>query len=150
MQLIINDLKKLGKKSAPIKNPESMVKFGRDLLDFMRQDKDDNGRQKAAGMAAIQVGKAKRVFVMEVNGIPRICINPKILSTGKYTETKPESCLSFPNKVANVDRWLTIFVEYYCGINREVVQHRLIRFEARVWQHEFDHLNGKDIVGGLV
>jgi len=111
----------------------------------------------AAGLAAPQIGLNKRFFgTKEIgNGSVRIFINPKIEKTfgemvfpvileNEVEDDFWEGCLSFPDYFGTVKRYLKIKVSW-----QEIKNDILIEkeetfggFEAIVFQHELDHLNG--------
>ncbi len=96
------------------------------------------------GVAANQVGHDQRVFVMSPKYDKeeiRVVINPKILSHGKEIIHQPEFCLSCPGMEKFVPRWAVIEVAYLNEAH-EVVEKKLKRWEARIFQHETDHLDG--------
>lgn len=92
------------------------------------------------GLAAPQVGVQKRIFIMGNPDKLIVCINPKILETGDEIQVQ-EGCLSFPNLWLNVKRPDFIKVRYQ-QISGTVVEQELGGLPSRVFQHEFDHLNG--------
>ena len=95
------------------------------------------------GLAAPQVGVSTRIIVYDVSegsGL-RVLINPKILSmSGEQIEPK-EGCLSIPGLQGVVKRANEIRVRGYDEKNRPVAR-RVKGLEARVIQHEIDHLDG--------
>jgi peptide deformylase len=96
------------------------------------------------GLAAPQIGLPLRIAVIK-NGkkSPRIVlINPKIESRSKEEKQDWEGCLSLRSVRGLVPRWVKIVVSYYD--ENGIKQRKAIgRFsEARVFQHEIDHLNG--------
>jgi peptide deformylase len=95
------------------------------------------------GLAAPQVGISTRIIVYDANegdGL-KVLINPKILSmSGEQTEPK-EGCLSIPGLQGVVKRANEIRVKGYDEKNRPVTR-RVKGLEARVIQHEIDHLDG--------
>jgi peptide deformylase len=95
------------------------------------------------GLAAPQIGVSTRIIVydaQEGEGL-RILINPKILSmSGEQLEPK-EGCLSIPGLQGTVKRAQQIRVKGFDERNRQVVR-RAVGLEARVIQHEIDHLDG--------
>ncbi len=111
----------------------------------------------AAGLAANQIGVRKRFFGMRdlKSGTTRVFVNPVILvKKGKKDYLKIESdgkvedflegCLSFPNLFGKVKRHYMIE-----GWWQELVSGKLVEkrgefegFEAVVFQHELDHLDG--------
>ena len=98
------------------------------------------------GLAANQIGMDVRAFAMirdlENNEVI-VCFNPKIVK--KYNEliSYEEGCLSFPDEFINIDRPDKIVVKYE---DEEGKEHKmkLNGMASRVFQHEFDHLEGID------
>ena len=98
------------------------------------------------GLAANQIGIAKRVFVMgskNISGFPEpfALFNPKITQVSQEQELMKEGCLSYPDLWLSIKRPAVIEVEYQDskGNTHEVAMSGLI---ARCFQHELDHLNG--------
>jgi peptide deformylase len=105
-----------------------------------------------AGLAAIQVGVAKRLFVLNVDQVDengqkvksrRLCvfINPEILWTSEEDSPYVEGCLSVPGVEAEVYRPSRIRVRYRDQKWQEH-EEEADGLLARVIQHETDHLNG--------
>jgi peptide deformylase len=95
------------------------------------------------GLAANQVGALHRLLVYRVHQQSPVAalVNPEIEWTGKELETLEEGCLSLPNVHVDVERPVHIRVR---GLN-EYGEPLLIEasgLEARVIQHEIDHLDG--------
>lgn len=100
------------------------------------------------GLAAPQVGKDLRIFVMNIQeGIFDKIINPKILKS-EGMSTFHEGCLSFPQLFADVVRPEWIKVQYINEDGEEVVREEEGLW-ARCFLHEFDHLEGKLFVDYL-
>jgi peptide deformylase len=106
---------------------------------------------QGVGIAAPQVGVSSRVFIMAPRPNPRYpdapliepfaVINPEILGASEEMETGWEGCLSVPGFRAQVPRHLEVdvqFIDRQGGLRRE----RFSGFLARLFQHEFDHLEG--------
>jgi peptide deformylase len=93
------------------------------------------------GLAAPQVGRAERVFVMDVDENPLVMINPEILERSG-SERAEEGCLSIPEIFGDVDR-ATHIVARATGIDGRPFQMELDDLAARCVQHELDHLDGK-------
>jgi peptide deformylase len=101
------------------------------------------------GLAAPQIGELKRIFVMDtfplddeqVEKFKRVVINPRILATSIETLKYPEGCLSIPNICEEVERPREIEVRYL-DETFNPVERKLKGTEARIFQHEFDHLEG--------
>jgi len=97
---------------------------------------------KGVGLAAPQVGLAKRLFVIKIdNDKPRVFINPEIVQTSVELESFEEGCLSIPGVYADLDRPAAVTVQ---AMNERGRRFTLGAegFLARVIQHELDHLNG--------
>ena len=94
------------------------------------------------GLAAIQIGVPKRIFI---TGDPlEIFINPKILELSSMKKKHWEGCLSCPNTEVRTSRARTISIEYTTVRGEEfaVVRRKFTGFDAVRIQHELDHLNG--------
>ncbi|MCD6551888.1 peptide deformylase [Thermotoga sp.] len=97
------------------------------------------------GLAAPQVGISQRLFVMDVGNGPVAVINPEILETSSETEIAEEGCLSFPEIFVEIERSRKVKVRYQTP-RGESVEEELEGYPARVFQHEYDHLNGVLII----
>ena len=101
---------------------------------------------EGCGLSANQIGMNIRAFAMirdiEYNDVI-VCFNPRIISRSDDCVWCEEGCLSFPDQFINVHRPDKITVKYE---DEEGKDHKisLSGFAARVFQHEFDHLNGID------
>lgn len=98
------------------------------------------------GLAAIQVGRGKRVIVYDVSSQDkgrslRVLINPRIVETEGEVISENEGCLSVPDFRADVKRASLILVE---GLDRDGNPLRIEAdgFLSLVLQHEIDHLDG--------
>ena len=102
---------------------------------------------KGIGLAAPQVGINQQIFVVDTGKEAFAAINPKIVKAvgGDVME---EGCLSIPNLQVNVKRAKTIWVEFTDEHNR-LVSAEISGLTAKVFQHEYDHLNGKLIIDYL-
>jgi peptide deformylase len=99
------------------------------------------------GLAAPQLGISQRVLVYRVGpDAPVIAlVNPELEWRGEEEETLEEGCLSIPGVGVDVDRAVHIRVR----ARDEEGDERMIEasgLEARVIQHEMDHLDGKLIL----
>ena len=103
-------------------------------------------KNQGVGLAANQVGLDASVFsILKSNGDKIAVFNPVIRAASKETNLGIEGCLSFPALMLNVSRANSIAVSYQ---NKEgnTVNEELHGFDARVFQHEFDHLQGINFV----
>lgn len=101
------------------------------------------------GLAAPQVNLGLRLFVYNPTGNPdrpeaeRVVCNPTILEYSSAVEVQEEACLSSRSGRCGGDvaRSLTVMVEYR-NAQGNLVRRKLEGFEARVFQHEYDHVVG--------
>ena len=100
------------------------------------------------GLAAIQIGVAKRVIVMDLSRDrdkepknPMYFVNPEIIWKSEEKFTYEEGCLSVPNQFAEIDRSKQCHVKHldYNGHSQELKADGLL---ATCIQHEIDHLEG--------
>ncbi|MEM8737539.1 MAG: peptide deformylase [Planctomycetota bacterium] len=99
---------------------------------------------KGVGLAAPQVGLPWRMFVANPTNDPgddRVYINPTLSSPGPHSEPREEGCLSLPHITAEVTRPTTITIQAL-DEHGQAFRETSDDFPARVWQHEFDHLEG--------
>jgi peptide deformylase len=97
------------------------------------------------GLAAPQVGVLQRLLVYDVDEDPRVLVNPVLDELSEETEELDEGCLSVPGVTMPVERPVSIRVRGQ-DEHGEPVDFRAEGFEARVIQHETDHLDGVLIV----
>lgn len=112
-------------------------------------------RASGVGLAAPQINLPISVLVIDADpfkenypegeGFKRAMINPEILEIGGEPWAFEEGCLSLPGIHENVTRPANVKVRYY---DEKFVQHEedLSGICARVFQHEYDHLQGKVFV----
>lgn len=93
------------------------------------------------GLAAPQVGRSERVFVMDVDENPLAMINPEIIERDGL-ERAEEGCLSIPEIFGDVDRATRVVVRA-TGVDGVPFEVELTDLAARCVQHELDHLDGK-------
>ena len=104
------------------------------------------------GIAAPQVARSHCLFIMASRPNPRYpkapqmeptaIINPKITAYSSEIVKGWEGCLSVPGIRGFVPRYQAIEVEY-SDRNGELQKLELTDFVARIFQHEYDHLEGK-------
>lgn len=132
---------RLRKASKPIARiDENIAALARRMLELMRES-------KGVGLAAPQVGLNVRLFVMNPTPDPvndRVYINPELLEA-EGSEEDEEGCLSLPGISARVVRDKFVRIRAIDLSGKEIDQ-KASGYEARVWQHEFDHLNGTLII----
>ena len=109
--------------------------------------RDANG----VGIAAPQVGESSRLFIVASRPNPRypdaplmepeVVINPEILERSDEVVKGWEGCLSIPGIRGHVPRHRRIRVQYVNAEGHEI-ERVFSDFVARVFQHEYDHLEG--------
>jgi peptide deformylase len=109
----------------------------RRLVDDMFETMD---AAKGVGLAANQVGVARRVAVVDADGERFAMIDPVIVET-EGSATAEEGCLSIPEIYGDVTRPDRVVIEAH---DREGTLYRLdaTGLKARAIQHEIDHLDG--------
>ncbi len=103
----------------------------------------------AAGLAAPQIGISRSVFIFSFDRDPKnleVVINPSLTSHSQSQVQSWEGCLSIilSNgiwKHAKIPRYERIKVTYF-NLKREKKEKILEGFAAKVFQHEYDHLQG--------
>ncbi len=93
------------------------------------------------GLAATQLGLPFRVILVEIGGQQRVLINPQIVACSAERVVESEGCLSFPGLQAGVARAAAVKVKAYHEDGTSV-ELNLEELEARLLQHEVDHLDG--------
>jgi peptide deformylase len=96
---------------------------------------------RGVGLAAPQIGKSIRLFVYDAGDGLKALINPKLSKLRGEQFEPEEGCLSIPGLRGVVRRASEVTVHAVDGDGRPV-KFRATDFEARVIQHENDHLNG--------
>jgi peptide deformylase len=95
------------------------------------------------GLAATQVGALRRLLVYRVQQQAPVAalINPEIDWKGKEQEIAEEGCLSLPSVLVDVERPIHVRVKAQNEFG-EPIMIEATGLEARVIQHEMDHLDG--------
>ena len=101
---------------------------------------------EGVGLSANQIGIWERAFCMMIDFETQetiTCFNPRITKTYSDHVWFEEGCLSYPDEIINVKRPDRIVVKYE-DEDEKVHKLKLDGFIARVFQHEYDHLEGID------
>ena len=132
--------KRLRLVSEPVKQVDAGIKK---LVDDMFETMYD---APGIGLAAIQLGVAKRVITMDLSKKegdykPQVFINAEITWTSDDTANYEEGCLSIPEYYEEVERPAEVKVKYLDldGKSHEITAKGLL---ATCLQHEIDHING--------
>jgi peptide deformylase len=111
----------------------------------------NNSAVPGVGIAAPQIWVNKRICIIHSRPIPtypnvqdrgpEALINPSIISHGDEVLQDREGCLSIPGIRAKVPRRKDIEIQYTDRHNQQHTM-KLWDFTARIFQHEYDHLDG--------
>ena len=123
-------------------------------IDLSKKMIDIMLKTPGVGLAANQIGILKKIVTVNIHneekGTDKIyaLFNPQIKSYSKKKIIMEEGCLSLPKQYAEIERPEAITV-HYINEKNETVEEKKDGFEARVLQHEIDHLKGKLFVDYL-
>lgn len=126
----------LKSKAAPVTEVDGkLVRLVDDMFDTLYET--GNG----LALAAPQIGVQKQVVVWDMgDGDQQVIFNPEVVeSDGEWVYD--EGCLSIPGLYVEMVRPKTVLVRGV-DIDGEVVEREADELEARMYQHELDHLNG--------
>ncbi len=136
---------KLREVSRPIeKIDKKVLEVIQDLKDTLVVQKDPEG----VGLAAPQIGKNVRIFVVDHKDVKKVVINPEVIEIKEVAAVKKpknqdilEGCLSLPNYYGPIKRPNYIKIKYMdeAGMTQEEEFNNLY---AQIILHEIDHLNG--------
>ncbi|MDO5716605.1 MAG: peptide deformylase [Tissierellia bacterium] len=132
----------LGKRSKEIKEIDDK------LLALIDDMEETMLATDGVGIAAVQVGVLKRVVLVRPEDETRVCINPVMLHQ-EGSQIGIEGCLSVPNRSGQVERPNRVKVSYMDVHGKEHIV-EAEGFEARIFCHEIDHINGTLYVERLV
>ncbi len=129
----------LRKKTKPVpavtKDVKQLIK---DMIETMKE-------ASGVGLAAPQVNRTERICIAVIGKKVTPLINPVITKRSKETDIDQEGCLSLPNVWLMISRSLDIALTY-TDLKGKKQERKLKNFDARVVQHEVDHLEGVLIV----
>lgn len=135
-KLRIIDDEILLKRSKEVKRfDESLKKLSLDMIETMYES-------EGVGLAAVQIGILKRLFVYDPQDSKgaRVIVNPEI-TFYDGDDIKAEGCLSIPNRSGYVKRSTHLLLKAQ-DVEGKPIEYEAKDYEARIIQHEFDHLNG--------
>jgi peptide deformylase len=137
----------LRKKAKPVEKIDTKVlKLIKDMKETLNTQKDPEG----VGLAAPQIGKSLRIFIVDYKKLKRVIINPEIIELSEQklkTKEKPknkeilEGCLSLPHYYGPIRRAKKIKIKYLNEESKEQIE-EFTGFNAQIIGHEIDHLNG--------
>ena len=115
-----------------------------DRREMSRILKENMMHYEGVGLSANQIGIGERVFIMMLNMETEetiTCFNPRIIKRYDDNVWCEEGCLSFPDEIINVQRPDRIVIKYE-DEDKKDHKIKLSGMAARVFLHEFDHLEG--------
>ncbi len=122
---------------------QQIDRFDELLRDEVRRMGEIMDGALGVGLAATQLGVLHRVLVYRVPPAPEAAalVNPEIEWAGREQEIAEEGCLSLPGVLVDVERPIHVRVRALddCG---DAIMIEASGLEARVIQHEIDHLDG--------
>ena len=104
------------------------------------------------GLSANQIGIEERAFVMMIDIESQetiTCFNPRIIKESKGEVVMEEGCLSYPELFLDISRPSTIVVKYE-DEGKQIHKKQLTGYYARIFQHEYDHMEGIDFTERVV
>lgn len=125
---------------------EPVKEIDREIKDLVSDLKDTLKKAGGLGLAAVQIGELKRIFIVDFSAIDldaslKVFINPEIMEKSGEIEME-EGCLSIPEIYQKIIRPEKVKV-IAMGIDGKEFSMNLNGMAARIVQHEYDHLEGK-------
>ena len=136
---------------AVLRKMASAIEKGTDLSVLIKDMFDTMYAAKGIGLAAPQIGKSIRLFVVDgspldeepdMENFKKVFINPQVLAESGKPWPFEEGCLSIPNIREDVMRKEQLKIRYF---DAQWQQHEETYegMKARIIQHEYDHIEGK-------
>jgi peptide deformylase len=123
------------------------VKLSKKMIKIMK-------KAPGVGLAANQIGVLKKIVTVHIQDKEKetdkvyALFNPIIMNSSKETIVLEEGCLSLPKQFADIERPQSITLRYM-NENNKIIEEKKDGIEARILQHEIDHLSGKLFVDYL-
>jgi peptide deformylase len=144
----------LRQKSKPVKKVDKKIlTLINDMMETLVAQEDPEG----IGLAAPQIGKNLRIFLMKPKDEMKVIINPEVVSInkdkpknkGKKGKKIMEGCLSLPHFYGPISRAKDLKIKYLNSEGKEVTE-SFIGLDAQIVLHEIDHLEGVLFVDRLI
>ena len=123
------------------------VKLSNKMIKIMK-------KAPGVGLAANQIGVLKKIVTVHIQDKEKetdkvyALFNPIIMNSSKEKIVLEEGCLSLPKQFADIERPQSITLRYM-NENNKIIEEKKDGIEARILQHEIDHLSGKLFVDYL-
>ena len=125
----------LKSRASPVREfDEGLRRLSQDMFRIMRES-------EGVGLAANQIGRLKRIFVVSFDDEDYVVVNPKVEMVSEETARDVEGCLSIPGIGVEVERPVRVTLSGQ-DLSGEPVRHEAEGHLARIFQHETDHLDG--------
>lgn len=134
-------MKLVDQHSPVLRQPAEPVTDVADVQDLIKDLFDTLEVSHAVGLAAPQIGISKQVFVIAIDDVKKVFINPAVISTSDNKTDDIEGCLSLPGLRLKVKRPPQIKAMWTNDVGVQEISD-LDGLWARCWLHEYDHLNG--------
>jgi peptide deformylase len=140
-------LRNIRKNEDPVlrKKSRAVTEINEKLLTLVEDMKETMYAHNGQGLAAPQVGVLKRVIAVDVGTGWNVFLNPEILERSDKKKTCVEGCLSLPGKSVNVERPVSLKLQYM-DLEGEMQENDFGKLMTRAICHETDHLNGVLII----
>lgn len=123
---------------------QRVTEFGDELIKLVGDMFETMYAADGVGLAAPQVGVAKKIAVIDYRGDKYVIINPEITNEGPLI-TNEEGCLSFPGIYEKIESPEYFHIKYQNELG-ETVEKDVDGFLACVLSHETDHLRGRLLI----
>lgn len=100
---------------------------------------------RGVGLSANQIGIDNRVFCVKMAGFEETFFNPVVVKEGEKSTLFKEGCLSQPGVFITLKRPDSIMLEF-TTIDGERKQSLFSGITARIIQHEYDHMEGRNFL----
>lgn len=134
----------LRKHSIDITGDDNPIQLSQNLFDTLK-------KAEGIGLAAPQTGILKRAFIIDtsplseddnnIEKIEKAFFNPEITWRSNDEIYYSEGCLSIPDIFEDILRPQKIRVKYF-DVNLNIIEDEFDGLIARIFQHEYDHLDG--------
>lgn len=132
-------------RTGPIWKPCSNFVPAKEAWKYVKPMQELLANSEGSGLAANQVDLDIPLFVIRLGKELQPCYRPRVISESDQWADAPEGCLSFPGAVLMLSRRTWVDVDFIAFSNSKRKRMKLHGREARLFMHEFDHLQGKTI-----
>lgn len=128
------------------KKLEPVAEITPEILEFIENMRKTMLEAKGVGLAANQVGKDLQIFVIDAkladeHKIPDAYINPELTEYSREKDEMEEGCLSIPEFWRQIKRSKKVRLKALDEHGKKI-KIKARGFLARVFQHEYDHVQG--------